>query len=124
MNPAFAESSPDEHGQETEVFAAENPPQTRQQLKQFLQVHLNLHIPDAHLCPGHSSPMDYLWYSWSTDWPSLRPAGQISGDCVVWANRGGGKTQIAAAAALLEGLFKENCRSRIIAGSLDQAGRM
>jgi hypothetical protein len=124
MNPAFANSSPDEHGQETEVFAAENPPQTRQQLKQFLQVHLNLHIPDAHLCPGHSSPMDYLWYSWSTDWPSLRPAGQISGDCVVWANRGGGKTQIAAAAALLEGLFKENCRSRIIAGSLDQAGRM
>ena len=47
-----------------------------------------------------------------------------SGDCVVWANRGGGKTQLAAVATLLEGLFKPGCQTRILAGSLDQSRRM
>ena len=47
-----------------------------------------------------------------------------SGDCIVWANRAGGKTQLAAVATLLEGLFKRNCQTRILAGSLNQAGRM
>lgn len=46
-----------------------------------------------------------------------------SGDCIVWANRGGGKTQLAAAATLLEGLFKPGCDTRILAGSLDQSRR-
>ncbi|MHC4926266.1 MAG: hypothetical protein ACYTER_02855 [Planctomycetota bacterium] len=47
-----------------------------------------------------------------------------NGDCVVWANRGGGKTQLAAVATLLEGLFKPGCQTRILAGSLDQSRRM
>ncbi|MBL7215074.1 MAG: hypothetical protein ISS71_05295 [Phycisphaerae bacterium] len=48
----------------------------------------------------------------------------VSGDCIVWANRAGGKTQLAAVATLLEGLFKPRCQTRILAGSLDQSSRM
>lgn len=48
----------------------------------------------------------------------------MNGDCIVWANRGGGKTMLAAMATLLEGLFKDGCQTRILAGSLEQAGRM
>ncbi|MDH4203080.1 MAG: hypothetical protein OEV87_09310 [Phycisphaerae bacterium] len=47
-----------------------------------------------------------------------------SGDCIVWANRAGGKTQLAAVATLLEGVFKPYCQTRILAGSLAQSGRM
>lgn len=105
-------------------FRADSPPKTRTELNLFLESYLSVRVPDRAVCPGHSSPMDYLWHTWSTDFDALRPAGRLSGDCVVWANRGGGKTQLAAIATLLEGLFKEDCRTRIIAGSLDQAGRM
>ncbi|HOU57628.1 MAG TPA: hypothetical protein PK556_11875 [Smithellaceae bacterium] len=50
-------------------------------------------------------------------------ASGTNGDCIVWANRGGGKTQLAAVATLLEGLFKPGCDTRILAGSLDQSRR-
>jgi hypothetical protein len=99
-------------------------PRTREELKQFVHDNLDIRVPDQPICPGHRSPMDYLWHTWRTDDPVHRPAGQISGDCIVWANRGGGKTQLAAIATLLDGLFKDGCRIRIVAGSLDQAGRM
>lgn len=98
-----------------------NRPLTRVQLWQYLKVFLNLTVPDRRLCPGHSSPMDYLWHSYSTDFGDASHAG---GDCVVWANRGGGKTQLAAVATLLEGVFKPGCQTRMLAGSLDQAHRM
>ena len=45
-------------------------------------------------------------------------------DCVVWANRAGGKTELAAVATLLDCIFKPNCQVRILAGSGEQAGRM
>jgi hypothetical protein len=48
----------------------------------------------------------------------------LNGDCVVWANRGGGKTELAAVATLLDCVFKPNCQVRILAGSEDQASRM
>ena len=99
-------------------------PKTREDLKLWVANNLKIHVPDVRICDGHKSPMDYLWHAYSSDFPSLRPGGQISGDCVVWANRGGGKTQLAAIVTLLEGLFKPDCRTRIVAGSLDQAGRM
>jgi hypothetical protein len=42
----------------------------------------------------------------------------------VWANRGGGKTMMAAVATLLDCLFKDGSQVRILAGSFDQASRM
>lgn len=125
MPPAFPDSSAEHFCRKPlDSFPQKSPPKTRAELKEFLESHLGVRVPDASVCPDHSSPMDYLWHTWRTDFAELRPSGQISGDCIVWANRGGGKTQLAAIATLLEGLFKEDCRTRIVAGSLDQAGRM
>lgn len=125
MSPSLNETAlPGSGREETAIVLPDHPPKTSSGLKQFLSNCLGIRIPDAAVCPGHSSPMDYLWHTWRTDFAGLRPGGQVSGDCVVWANRGGGKTQLAAVATLLEGLFKQDCRTRIIAGSLDQAGRM
>ena len=45
-------------------------------------------------------------------------------DAIVWANRAGGKTEIAAIATLLDCIFKSKCQVRILAGSGEQASRM
>jgi len=45
-------------------------------------------------------------------------------DCVIWANRAGGKTELAAVATLLDCIFKPNCQVRILGGSGEQSGRM
>jgi hypothetical protein len=42
----------------------------------------------------------------------------------VWANREGGKTELAAIATLLDCIFKPRCQVRILSGSGEQAGRM
>ena len=68
----------------------------------------------------HDSPMDYLEHSFFSD-DNISAA---NGDCVVWANRGGGKTEIAAAATLLDCVFKDGCEARILGGSLEQSRRM
>jgi len=43
---------------------------------------------------------------------------------VVWANRGGGKTFLAAIATLLDLVFKDGIEIRALGGSLEQAKRM
>jgi hypothetical protein len=43
---------------------------------------------------------------------------------VVWANRGGGKTRLAAIATLLDCWFKPDCQVRILGGSLEQSSRV
>ena len=45
-------------------------------------------------------------------------------DVIVWANRGGGKTQLGAIASLLECIFLADCRVRILGGSEEQSQRM
>ena len=95
-------------------------PTTKADLKNYIKVYLGLNIPDKAMCAGHSSPMDYLWYAFNCDYQKERQ----NGDLVVWANRGGGKTEMAAVATLLDCIFKDGVEVRILAGSLDQAGRM
>jgi hypothetical protein len=115
-------------------------PGTREDLRNYVKVFLGINVPDRSICPGHSSPMDYLWHSFSMDDGLLmkddpdcppsapnHPSSIInhqSGDCIVWANRGGGKTQMAAVATLLDAVFKPNCQVRILGGSGEQSGRM
>jgi len=96
-------------------------PGTKEDLKNYVKVFLGLDIPNKRICAGHSSPMDYLWHSFNIDFAGR---GQTSADAVVWANRGGGKTETAAVATLLDCVFKPNCQVRILAGSEEQAGRM
>ncbi len=96
-------------------------PVTRKDLKNYLKVFLGIDIPDKRICPEHNSPMDYLWYSFFSDF-TVERAG--NGDAIVWANRSGGKTELAAIATLLDCVFKPKCQVRILSGSGEQAGRM
>lgn len=96
-------------------------PATRRDLKNYIKVFLGIDVPDKQICPEHNSPLDYLWHNFNSDFAQPRAA---NADCVVWANRGGGKTDLAAIATLLDCVFKPNCQVRILAGSEDQAGRM
>jgi hypothetical protein len=95
-------------------------PGTKQQMLDYVKVFLKVCVPDRVVCPGHSSPADYLWHAYNCE----NEDSLSNGDCVVWANRGGGKTMMAAVATLLDCLFKEGSQVRILAGSFDQASRM
>jgi hypothetical protein len=92
-------------------------PESRQDLKNYIKIFLGLDIPGKVVCTGHSSPLDYLWYVFSE-----KSGGNK--DCIVWANRGGGKTELAAVATLLDCVFKPGCSVRILAGSQRQAMNM
>ena len=101
----------------------ETRPTTREDLHNYIKTCLGIEVPDKRVCPEHSSPMDYLWHSFAGDSP--QSAGQVTtADAVVWANRGGGKTQTAAVATLLDAFFKPNCQVRILGGSGEQSLRM
>ena len=100
-------------------------PGSMKALQRYIETYLGLHVPSKRLCEGHRSPMDYLWYAYSGDMRGIRnrSKGKI-GDCIVWANRGGGKTLLAAVLTLLDSLFKPGCETRILGGSGEQARRM
>jgi len=96
-------------------------PESRRDLGNYVKVFLGIDVPDRKICGEHNSPMDYLWNSFSGDFDAEKRA---NADAVVWANRGGGKTELAAIATLLDCVFKPGCQVRILAGSGEQAGRM
>jgi hypothetical protein len=96
-------------------------PESKRDLGNYVKVFLGIDVPGRKICGEHDSPMDYLWYSFSADSGAEKRA---NADAVVWANRGGGKTELAAIATLLDCIFKPECQVRILAGSGEQAGRM
>jgi len=96
-------------------------PRTRGDLKNYVKVFLGIDIPDKKICSEHNSPMDYLWHSFCADFAEVRAT---NADAIIWANRTGGKTELAAIATLLDCVFKPNCEVRILSGSGEQAGRM
>ena len=96
-------------------------PRTRQDLKNYVKVFLGIDIPDKRICAEHNSPMDYLWESY---WADFAEGKKANADAIIWANRSGGKTELAAIATLLDCVFKPGCQVRILAGSGEQAGRM
>jgi hypothetical protein len=96
-------------------------PVTKLDLKNYAKVFLGIDVPDKKICPEHQSPMDYLWYTFRE---SEQGPGIANHDAIVWANRAGGKTELAAVATLLDCLFKPHCQVRILGGSGEQAGRM
>jgi hypothetical protein len=103
------------------------PPTTKRDLKNYVKVFLGIDVPDKSICPGHNSPMDYLWHSFSADpvdTAHSRYKQPPNADAVIWANRAGGKTELAAVATLLDCIFKPNCQVRILGGSGEQAVRM
>jgi len=88
----------------TEVYSnlRRRAPGTRGDIKNYVKVCLGVDIPDKRIGEGHNSPMEYLWHSYFIDFVSKKGA---SGNAIVWANRGGGKTELAAIAILLDCVF-------------------
>ncbi len=119
--PASARRSRAPGGDIVEAAETPRPPQSRADLRHYIQHTLGIAVPDRAVCPGHAAPLDYLWHSFQTDF--ARRA-RVNGDAIVWANRAGGKTQLAAVATLLDCLFKPKCQVRILAGSARQAAHM
>ncbi len=107
---------PDSTDDSKPQFTPPKEPENRDELAQWVKDELGMHIPDEALCPSHQSPMDYLSASFLDD--------DAPADLLVWANRGGGKTMLAAIAALLDALYKAPIDIRIIGGSFDQSDRL
>ncbi len=85
-------------------------------LARFLREALGIDVPGVPMVRGHHTPLAYLEHAFlGTGEPR---------DCVVWANRGGGKTFYGAVATMLDLVFKPGVEVMLMAGSLDQAARM
>ncbi len=102
-------------------------------LHKWLSDHLELSIPRHAIIPGHTAPFDYLvhtFFEGRGQWPSSQRGAappsepETPTDCIVWANRGGGKTFLGAVATLLDLVFKDGIEIRILGGSLEQSARM
>ncbi|MDY7011737.1 MAG: hypothetical protein SVV80_13450 [Planctomycetota bacterium] len=92
-------------------------PVIRDEIARWVRDVLGMRIPDKSICPSHRSPLDYLA-------ASFLDSGGDSADRLVWANRGGGKTMLAAIASLLDALYKAPINIRILGGSFDQSDRL
>jgi hypothetical protein len=94
-------------------------PNNAGQLHRFVRRGLGLDVPRQCLEPGHDAPFAYLAHAF------FEGASATAGaDCVVWANRGGGKTLLGAVATALDLLFKPGIQVRILGGSLAQSAKM
>lgn len=91
-------------------------PRTDNQLHAWLRLALDLTVARDAVLLGSDAPFDYLSHSFFER--------QSPRDCVVWANRGGGKTFLGAVATTLDLVFKPGIEIRILGGSLEQSARM
>jgi len=89
-------------------------PRSAKALWHFVRAAYGLAVPRRAVCPGHAAPMDYL----------ARAILQPGRDLVVWANRGGAKTELGSVAAHLDSILRPGCQTRILGGSLDQSEKM
>ena len=96
-------------------------PKTRVELWAYVKHFLKIDVPRHVVSPEHSSPMDYLWYAFNADFLKRKAE---NADAVVWANRGGGKTQLCGILTLLDCIFKPEIQIRILSGSGTQALRL
>ncbi|MEM1027287.1 MAG: hypothetical protein AAGJ38_04325 [Planctomycetota bacterium] len=88
-------------------------PTTPDSLHRFIRAGFGLDIGRTAVSRGSTPPFDYLCHAFFH-----------GGDCVVWANRGGGKTMLGAVATLLDLVFKPGIQVRILGGSLEQSSKM
>ncbi len=108
-------------------------PRTPLELHELLAREFGIEVPMSALIAGHASPFDYLvhaffeeegWVQSCGAWRERRSSEQAVRDCVVWANRGGGKTFLGAVVTMLDMIFKPGVEIRILGGSMDQSKRM
>ncbi|MBL8763456.1 MAG: hypothetical protein JNM07_04220 [Phycisphaerae bacterium] len=119
-------------GANTEAGGGGRPPRNEDELHAWLIRALRVHVPRRGLADG-DGPFEYLAHAFFEGRPPGRRAGSPAapggrearpGDCVVWANRGGGKTFLAAVATVLDLVFKKGIEVRLLGGSLEQSRRM
>ena len=91
-------------------------PTTQDELHCWILDNLSIRVVRQALIDGHNAPFEYLCHAFFED--------SLPRDCVVWANRGGGKTFYAAVATMLDMIFKPGIEIRILGGSLEQSKRM
>ncbi len=91
-------------------------PRTHDELHAWVREALGVEVAREALIDGHAPPFDYLCHAFFED--------ETPRDMVVWANRGGGKTFLAAIASLADMVFKDGIEIRVLGGSLEQAKRM
>ncbi|TVQ53436.1 MAG: hypothetical protein EA377_07945 [Phycisphaerales bacterium] len=91
-------------------------PRSANQLHGYVRSVLGFSMPRHPIVRGHTAPFAYLEHAY---FERCTPR-----DCLVWANRGGGKTQLGAIATLLDLLFKPGIQIRILGGSLEQSSKM
>lgn len=130
-NNDHAGSGPDSH---PAVEPAWRFPGTPLQLHRWLCDSLGLTIAERPIIRSHQAPFAYLVHSFFDGGRLLGPDQRQSFppaadegpplDCVVWANRGGGKTFLGALATTLDLVFKPGVEIRILGGSLEQSKRM
>ncbi len=89
-------------------------PGSAEALWRFVHVVYGLAVPRAAVCPGHVAPWTYVERAF------LAPGR----DLVVWACRGGAKTELGSVVAHLDAVFRPGCQTRILGGSLEQSERM
>ena len=89
-------------------------PATPTALWHLVRALFGLTVPRVAVCPDHAAPFDYLVAS------LLGPPR----DLVVWASRGGAKTELGSIGAALDSLMRPGCQTRILGGSLDQSEKM
>ncbi len=94
-------------------------PTTMRALRSVTKELFGVSMPAKAMIEGHHSPLAYLSHAFFQG----RGRG-VRRDCVVWANRGGGKTFYAALATALDMLYKPGVEIKLIAGSREQSGRM
>lgn len=99
-----------------------SPPANPDELHAWIIEHLGIQVLRMPLVPGHAAPFDYVVHAFFEG--TQGRYAKRSPDCVVWANRGGGKTFLGALATLLDLVFKPGIQIRLLGGSLDQSRRM
>lgn len=72
-----------------------------------------LRFPIQGICPNHTGPGQFFIDCLSS--PGF--------NCIIWANRGGGKTQVGSAISAIESIVYPGCETRLLGGSEDQSER-
>ena len=96
-----------------EFHQVQIPRGSTEEMMAWITANMGVRLPLKPVCPGHDAPAEYLWHALFGD-----------RDSVVWANRGGGKTFLAAVACVTEQLMSPGTRTAVIGGSQVQSDRL
>lgn len=88
-------------------------PKTPNQLHKYIKDELGLDIPRKSICTGHDAPFDYVSDSFF----------EVVQNCIVIANRTGGKTNNSAALEFSEAKWKDNLEVAHLGAIIAQADR-